>query len=89
MQIMNGVKPKIEPSPTLRFVTQCAMKGSLRWFGLGHRLNEPLHFERFVIHPHFRNVNILIDIIQGSMPLGTFVTFPPLMNNLGITYFRD
>ncbi len=65
------------------------MKGTLRWFGLGPQLNEPLHFERFVIHPHFRDVNILIDITQGWTPLRTFAIFPPLINNHGIIYFRD
>jgi hypothetical protein len=39
------VKPGVEPSPTLRFVTQATMGVALWWSGLGSRLSEPPHLE--------------------------------------------
>jgi len=47
------------------------------------------HLERHVIFPHYRDVNIFVDVTLGGLPLGAFVTFLSLTNNCVISYFHD
>lgn len=57
---------------TLRFITQFVMKATLRWSKLGPWLIElphlGFHLERHVILPHYRDVNIFVDVLWGDYP---------------------
>jgi hypothetical protein len=71
-----SIKLRVTPSPTLRLVTQAAMGATPWWFKLGPRLCESLkaHVEGHVILPHFRDVNVLVDVTLGWPPLA----LPPI-----------
>jgi hypothetical protein len=60
------VKPVIEPNPTFRLITQATMGATPWWFGLGLQLNESSHLrvcsKGHIIVPHFRDVNVFIDV---------------------------
>jgi len=81
MQILNGVKLRVKPSPTLRFIIQFGMKAVFKWFGLQPGLGKPFHLrvclKGHVTLPRFRNVNVLVDIIQGSLPFKTSISSFP------------
>jgi hypothetical protein len=66
------VKLEIEPNPTLRFSTQATMGAAPWWSRLGPRLGEPLHLkvrlEWHVTLPHFKDVNILVDVFPRWPP---------------------
>lgn len=66
MQVMSDVKLGVESNPTLIFVTQFITKATLWWSKLGPWLNElphlGFHLERHVILPHYRDVNIFVDV---------------------------
>jgi hypothetical protein len=59
-------KQKVELSPTHRFVTQATTRAALQWSKLGRKLGEPPHLrvrlEGHVTLPHFKNVNIFVDV---------------------------
>lgn len=93
MRVVSDVKRGVEPNTTLRFITQFVMKATLRWSKLGPWLIElphlGFHLERHVILPHYRDVNIFVDVTLGWLPLGASVTFLSLINNCVINYFHD
>jgi hypothetical protein len=66
MQLMSVVKLRIKLNPTLRFAIQAAMGAAPQWVGLGPQLAESfhlrVHLEGHVTLPHFRDVNILVDV---------------------------
>ncbi len=67
------VKSRVKFSPTLRFVTQATIWATPLWFGLGPWLGEAPHLKvrlkGHVILPNFRDVNILIYVSLGWLPL--------------------
>jgi hypothetical protein len=66
MRLMNVVKPRVKPSPTLRHAIQATMGAAMQWFGFRPQLGESfhlrVHLEGHVTLPHFRNVNIFVDV---------------------------
>ncbi len=66
MQLLESIKLGVDRSSTLRLVTQATTKATPQWFELGLRLGEPpnlkVHLERHVTFPHFRDVNILVEV---------------------------
>ncbi len=69
MQLVNVVKLKVKPNPTLKLTTQAATKATPQWPKLGPQLSESFHLkvclEGHVTLPHFRDVNIFIDVTLG------------------------
>jgi len=63
---MNVVKLRVKPSPTLRLAIQAAMGATIQWFGVKPQLGESfhlkVHLEGHVTLPHFKDVNILVDV---------------------------
>ncbi len=74
-----SIKPRVEPSPTLRFTTQATTGVTPRWSRLGSQLNEPPHStvypEGHVTLSHFKDVNFLVDVYLGWPPLVLRPTF--------------
>jgi hypothetical protein len=66
MRLMSVVKLRSKSNRTLRFAIQAGMGAAPQWFGLGPQLGESfhlrVHLERHVTLPHFRDVNILVDV---------------------------
>jgi len=64
-----SIKLRVEPSPTFKLVTQATMGATPGWSRLGPKLNEPplftIYLKRHVVLPHFRDVNIFVDISLG------------------------
>lgn len=77
MWLMNLSNLGVEPSPTLKFITQVIMGATPQWSRFGPRLSEPphlrVHLERHVTIPHFRNVSIFVDISPWWLP-STFLS---------------
>jgi hypothetical protein len=66
MRVMNVVKPRVKPSPTLRLAIQATMGAAVQWFGLGPQLGESfhlrVHLEGHVTPPHSKDADILVDV---------------------------
>jgi hypothetical protein len=87
MQLLESIKLGVDLSSTLRLVTQATTKATPRWFELGLRLGEPpnlkVHLEGHVTFPHFRDVNILVEVFPWWCPSTLLSTCP-----FWISYFR-
>jgi len=89
MQLLESIKLGVDRSSTLRLVTQATTKATPWWFELGLRLGEPpnlkVHLEGHVTFPHFRDVNILIEVFLRWCPSTLLSTF--LLTPFWISYF--
>ncbi len=74
-----SIKLRVETNPTLRLITQVATKATPQWFGFGPWQSEPphlrVHLEGHVTLPHFKDVNIFVDVSTRWTPLVFSPTF--------------
>ncbi len=84
-----SIKPGVEPNPTLTLITQpvatvasCSKLGP--WLGESSHLR--VYLKGHVSLPHFRNVNVFVDVTLGWSPLALSPT-SFLWTNSGFSYF--